>query len=203
MAVPTAAATLPVLETQRLRLREYRADDVAAMFALYSDPRVMRYWSFPPWQELAQAEAYIARVRAETADGRVMPWVVAAREDDRLVGTATLYGLNREQRRSEIGYSLSPAEQGRGIASEALRAVLAYCFDELGFGRVEADVDPRNTASCRLLERLGFRHEGLLRARWHVAGETCDSAWYGLLAEQFVRAAASPAEASPVVDLAP
>ena len=186
MAVPAAAA-VPVLESPRLRLRAYRADDAAAMFALYSDPRVMRYWSFPPWNEIAQARAYLARVLAEMAEGRVLPWAVADRDSDQLVGTTTLYALNLEQRRAEIGYSLSPAWQGRGLAAEALRTVIGHAFDSLGLLRIEADVDPRNLASRHLLERLGFRHEGLMRARWHVAGEVCDTAWYGLLADEFVR----------------
>ena len=189
MAVPTAAA-LPVLETPRLRLRPYRPTDAAAMFALYSDPRVMRYWSFPPWREPAQAAAYLERVFAETGAGQVLAWAVAQREDDLLVGTATLHSWHRDQGRAEIGYSLSPAHQGRGLATEALRAVLGHAFGVLGLRRVEADVDPRNQASCRLLERLGFRREGLLRARWEVAGEVCDSAFFGLLAEEF---AAAPA----------
>ena len=187
MAVPAAAA-VPVLETPRLRLRAYRADDAGAMFALYSDPRVMRYWSFPPWTEIAQARAYLARALAEMAEGRVLPWAVADGDSDELVGTTTLYALNPEQRRSEIGYSLSPACQGRGLAAESLRAVIGHAFDHLGLLRIEADVDPRNLASRQLLERLGFRHEGLMRARWHVAGEVCDTAWYGLLADEFVRA---------------
>ena len=190
MAVPTAAA-LPVLETPRLRLRPYRPTDAAAMFALYSDPRVMRYWSFPPWREQAQAAAYLERVIAETGAGQVLAWAVAQREDDLLVGTATLHSWHRDQARAEIGYSLSPAHQGRGLASEALRAVLGYAFGALGLRRVEADVDPRNGASCRLLERLGFRQEGLLRARWEVAGEVCDSAFFGLLADEFLAAAPS------------
>jgi RimJ/RimL family protein N-acetyltransferase len=191
MAVPTAAA-LPVLETPRLRLRPYRPTDAAAMFALYSDPRVMRYWSFPPWREPAQAAAYLERVLAETGAGQVLAWAVARREDDLLVGTATLHSWHREQGRAEIGYSLSPAHQGRGLASEALRAALGHAFGALGLRRVEADVDPRNRASCRLLERLGFRQEGLLRARWEVAGEVCDSAFFGLLADEFVAAPPAP-----------
>ena len=184
MAVPTAHE-VPVLETPRLRLRPYRASDAAAMFALYSDPRVMRYWSFPPWREQAQAEAYVQRAVAEMHAGELMPWAVARREDDLLVGTATLHSWHQAQCRAELGYSLSPAQQGRGIATEALHAMLEFAFGPLGLRRVEADVDPRNLASCRLLERLGFRREGLLRARWEVAGEICDSAFFGLLAEEF------------------
>jgi RimJ/RimL family protein N-acetyltransferase len=195
-ALPTVA--VPVLESSRLRLRPYRASDAAAMFALYSDPRVMRYWSFPPWSAIAQAEAYLERVLGEMAEGRVLPWAVALRDDDLLVGTTTLFSLNPEQRRAEVGYSLSPAEQGRGLAAEALRVALAHAFDEVGLLRVEADVDPRNAPSCRLLERLGFRREGLLRARWHVAGEVCDSAFHGLLAPEFVRAPGAPISAESV-----
>jgi RimJ/RimL family protein N-acetyltransferase len=191
------AAVVPVLETARLRLRPYRADDAAAMFALYSDPRVMRYWSFPPWREPAQAEAYLQRALAEMAAGRVLPWAVARREDDALIGTTTFHAYTPEHHRAEVGYSLAPQAQGRGLASEALRAALSYAFDQLGLLRIEADVDPRNGPSCRLLERLGFRREGLLRARWHVADEICDATLFGLLAQEFVRepAAARAADA--------
>ena len=189
----------PTLESARLRLRPYRSNDADAMFRLYSDPRVMRYWSFPPWTERSQAEAYLKRVLGEMAEGRVLPWAIAAAEDDRLLGTVTFFALDLVQGRAEIGYSLDPKFQGQGMASEALRVALAHAFDTLRLRRVEADADPRNVPSCRLLERLGFRLEGLLRARWRVAGEICDTALYGLLAPEFVREprARGAAEAAP------
>jgi RimJ/RimL family protein N-acetyltransferase len=193
-----AASLLPVLESERLRLRAYRMQDLDAVYALYSDPRVMRYWSFPPWQDKAQARAYLERVLAETATGAVHAWAIADRGDDALIGTATLHSLQREQGRAEIGYSLVPERQGRGLAAEALRLLLAHAFDGLQLRRLEADVDPRNLASCRLLERLGFRREGLLRARWRVAGEDCDSAMYGLLASEYHAAPAARTEAEGV-----
>ena len=177
----------PTLESERLRLRPYRTGDTDAMFRLYSDPRVMRYWSFSPWTDRSQAEAYLKRALAEMTEGRVLPWALATRADDRLVGTVTLFALDPVQGRAEVGYSLDPKLQGQGMASEALRLALGHAFDVLRLRRVEADVDPRNAPSCRLLERLGFRLEGLLRARWRVAGEICDSALYGLLAPEFVR----------------
>jgi len=177
----------PTLESGRLRLRAYRANDVDAMFRLYSDPRVMRYWSFPPWTERAQAEAYVQRALGEMAEGRALPWAIATQAEDKLIGTTTLFALDAVQGRAEIGYSLDPKFQGQGLASEALRVALVHAFDTLRLRRVEADVDPRNTPSCRLLEHLGFRLEGLLRARWRVAGEICDTALYGLLAPEFVR----------------
>lgn len=178
---------VPVLETARLRLRPYRPEDAPAMFALYSDPRVMRYWSFPPWVEVAQASAYLEHARAGMDSGEIFPWAIADRESDVLIGALTLFSLHVAQLRAEVGYSLSPDHQGRGLAAEALRCALGHAFDQLGLVRVEADIDPRNSPSCRLVETLGFVREGLLRKRWRVNGEVCDTAFYGLLAEEFVR----------------
>jgi RimJ/RimL family protein N-acetyltransferase len=191
---------VPVLETARLRLRPYRADDVEAMFALYSDPRVMRFWSFPAWTERDQARSYLQRALAGMDSGEIFPWAVADRASDRLIGALTLFSLHVEQLRAEIGYSLSPEHQGRGLAAEALRCALAHGFDQLGLRRIEADIDPRNEPSWRLLEGLGFVREGLLRQRWQVNGELCDTAFYGLLADDFIRDAPTrpaPATTAP------
>jgi RimJ/RimL family protein N-acetyltransferase len=186
---------VPVLESSHVRLRPYRADDVEAMFALYSDPRVMRYWSFPPWTERKQAMGYLQRALTGMDSGEIFPWAIADRDSDVLIGALTLFSLHVEQLRAEIGYSLSPHYQGRGLAAEALRCALAHAFDQLGLRRIEADIDPRNERSWRLLEGLGFAREGLLRQRWRVNGETCDTAFYGLLAEEFIRDAPARAGA--------
>lgn len=175
---------LPTLESPRLRLRPYRQDDARAIYALYSDPVVTRYWSFPAWTRREQANEYLAaRMALETP--AVYAWALAERECDRLIGTTTLFSLSGPHKRAEIGYSLLPARQGQGLATEALRTVLGHAFGPLGLERIEADVDPRNEASWRLLEKLGFHREGLLRNRWRVDGEVCDSFLYGLLREDY------------------
>ncbi|HEU0035191.1 MAG TPA: GNAT family protein [Kofleriaceae bacterium] len=177
---------VPVLECERVRLRPYRASDGDALFRVFGDPEVARYWSFPPWTERAQAEAYLAPLIAELPDApTVLPWVIADRAHDELVGTTTIFAWHREQRRAEIGYSLQRAHWGQGIAREAVSRVLDHGFTELGLRRFEADIDPRNAASIALVERLGFRREGLLRERWLVGGEACDSVVYGLLARDW------------------
>ena len=182
---PSGSTALPVLETARLRLRPYRTGDAADIYVVYSDPAVTRYWSFPAWTAIAQAHAYLAQRQAMEVPA-VLAWAIAERDSDRLVGTTTLFSLNGPQRRAEVGYSLARDVQGRGYAAEALRGAIGYAFDALALERIEADVDPRNTASWSLLEKLGFRREGLLRNRWRVDGEVCDSYIYGLLKPEFV-----------------
>ena len=180
-SIPTPAQALPMLDGERLRLRTFRDGDSAALYRIYSDPVVMRYWSYPAWIEHAQADAYLARVRDAVVSEGVLAWAIASRDDDMLIGTMTVLHIDSANARAEIGYALASAHWGRGYAQEALRLALAFAFDALQLRRIEADVDPLNQASCRLLERIGFVREGVLRERWLVAGELQDSAIYGLL----------------------
>ena len=103
------------------------------------------------------------------------------KDSDRVVGTCTLFHMDRTHRRGEIGYALGEAAWGRGYMHEALSALLEYAFLQLGLHRLEADIDPRNHASIRAVERLGFVREGYLRERWQVGGEITDSLFLGLL----------------------
>lgn len=175
----------PELHSPRLRLRDVRNDDAPALFAIHSDPQVMRYWSYPTWTELAQAEQKVADIQRQRREQDILVWAIADAQSDRLIGTSAVFALDLPQGRAEIGYSLHPDWQGRGLASEALRLILRYAFNTLQLRRVEADADPRNEPSWRLLEKLGFVREGLLRERWHVNDEICDTAFYGLLRRDF------------------
>lgn len=168
----------PLLQGPRIRLRPLRGDDVDALHALFSDPGVTRYWSFQAWSRRAQAEQYLAE-RLALQPPAVHGWAIAA-EGDVLVGTLTLFVLDGPPRRGEIGYALRSDRQGLGLASEALRLAIGFAFDALDLGRIEADVDPRNLASWRLLERLGFRREALLHDRCRAGNEVGDAAIYRL-----------------------
>lgn len=180
-----APVGLPILESARLRLRELRDGDAGALLAIYGDPLAMRYWSGSPWTGVSQAHAHLQRARRDLESGGVLPWAIADLATDELIGTVTLFRLDRDHRRAEIGYMLGSAHWRKGLASEALRLVLRHAFDAMQLERVEADTDPRNASSRRMLERLGFVQEGTLRKRWFVNDEWCDTAWYGLLREDF------------------
>jgi [ribosomal protein S5]-alanine N-acetyltransferase len=177
------------LRTERLRLRALRAEDAAALFAISSDPEVMRCWSTPPWPSAGEAHTLIARDARELPAGEHVRLGIERHEDGRLIGACSLFALVKPCRRAELGYGLSRTAWGRGHMHEALCALLGFGFDELGLNPVEADIDPRNQPSARSFDRPGFRKEGHLRERWIVDGEVSDSVLYGLLGADWRRTA--------------
>lgn len=176
------AIAVPLLPGPHVQLRAQRASDVPALFGIHSDAVVMRYWSFPPFTRIKQARDLFEKNDHGRRTGEFVPWAIALRTDDSLIGTCTLFAIDTTHRRAMIGYALARAHWGRGHAQAALRLALDHAFGALALNRVEADVDPRNTASWRLLERIGFAREGLLRERWRVGDDVQDSVIYGLLA---------------------
>lgn len=169
------------LTTARLSLRPLVPSDAEALFAVFSDPQVMRYWSTPPWPSVDSARDLIAKDQAAHATGEYIRLGIALKDTDVIFGTCTLFDFVTQCRRAELGYGMASAMWGRGYMHEALRALVTYGFDELGLNRIEADIDPRNEASAKSLERLGFVKEGHLRERWIVDGEVSDTDLYGLL----------------------
>jgi [ribosomal protein S5]-alanine N-acetyltransferase len=177
---------LPILEAKRVRLRPMVESDIDALFAIFSNPEVMRYWSFTPLTTRDEAAALLSDTHERFKAHSLLKWGVALRETDALIGTATLINFDFTNHRAEIGYVLGRAFWGNGYISEALHALLDFAFAELEMHRIEADVDPRNAASIRTLERLGFQREGYLRERWQVGGEIQDALFYGLLRPEWV-----------------
>lgn len=171
----------PVLRTARLALRPFSDADAADLLGIFGDPEVVRYWSTGAWTGIAQAEAMIAEARQAYRDGGLYRYAIALRETDRLIGVCNLRGFFDQNRRCELGYALARDHWGQGYAGEALEALLGHAFHVLDLNRIEADIDPRNEASARLLEKLGFRREGYMPERWIVHGEKADTAFYGLL----------------------
>ncbi len=172
---------LASIKTNRLLLRSITQEDVDDVFAVFSDPQVMRYWSTPPLADKDAAAQLIEEIQLGFKRQQALKWGIVLPSENRLIGTATLFHPDFTHRRSELGYALGRDHWGRGYMHEALTAVLDYAFHTLHFHRIEADVDPRNAASIRALERLGFQREGYLRERWYVNGETQDAIFYGLL----------------------
>ncbi|MEZ5978496.1 MAG: GNAT family protein [Planctomycetota bacterium] len=178
---------LPTLAgaTHELRWMEDRhAQDV---FALFAHSEVVRYWSSPAMTDPVQGADHVRSVHELFAQRHLFEWGVFESGSDVLVGTATVFKLDGSHRRAEVGYALRRDLWGRGIGTEVVGIELRFCFETLGLHRVEADVDPENAGSLRVLERHGFRREGLLRERWIQGGVWCDSIVLGLLRDEWTR----------------
>ena len=186
------AEHLPTIPTARLTLRALTPDDVPALFAIFGDPEVCRYWSHPALPHLAAAaelQAHIARCFAERS---LFQWGIAERDTGRVVGTCTLAALSPEHRRAEVGFALARAVWGHGYIAEVMPALLRFAFQTLDLHRLEADVEPRNDRSIRVLERAGFEREGYLRERYLLDGEWQDAVLYGLLRPNWVSRSPPP-----------
>lgn len=182
---PSQAGRLPTLVAPRVQLRWMDGRDLEDLYAVYSDPEVVRYWSHTAWPHRDEASIYLEAIEHGFQAGHLYQWGIAMRDNNRVVGTTTLYAIDHSQGRAEIGFALARAHWGHRYAAEALTVLFKHAFGEIGLRRIEADVDPRNHASLHTLEALGFRREGYLRQRWQVAGEVQDSIVMGLLASDW------------------
>lgn len=176
-----AAEFLPTIHASRVALRWIIPSDAPDLFEIFGDPVVCRYWSRPAMTDPHQADALHAEIVAFFQERALFQWGIADRTTDRLIGTCTLAYLSAQHRHAALGYALARTAWGKGYAHEALLALLHFAFNTLDLHRLEADVDPRNAASIRVLERLGFRLEGHQRERYHMEGEVQDALLYGLL----------------------
>lgn len=176
---------MPRIGGERVRLRPLLEADVPALFEIFRDPEVMRYWSSPPLADIAAAHALLADIRGHFEAKTLFQWGVARLDDDRVVGTTTMFQIDHDHRRAEIGFALGRAYWGQGYASDAVTALIRFAFDSLDLHRIEADPDPQNAASIGVLVKQGFKREGLLRERYFLNGEPQDAEYYGLLRREW------------------
>lgn len=190
---PALTGLLP-LRTDRLVLRPARDEDVDAVLGYCRDPEVTRYLPFGVLDR-AGVQARVQRWRddlaRDPADDRSPDWAltVVVEHEGRVVGDVMLRLMAGEQAtHGEVGYVFDPSVGGRGLATEAARAIVDLAFAHLGCHRVSAQLDPRNTASARLCERLGMTHEAHLRQDWWSDGEWSDTSVYGVLRDEWAGA---------------
>jgi RimJ/RimL family protein N-acetyltransferase len=187
---------LPTLEAGRVRLRWLTDRDIPALFAIFGDPEVTRYWGFAALSDVAGATALLADIHQGFHTGTLFQWGVELTGGE-LVGACTLAGLDRANCRAELGFALGRAFWGRGYMAQALPALIEFAFGTMGLHRLSADTDPRNASAIRLLERLGFFREGLLREHYLVQGEPQDAVVYGLLRSEWAGGAGQGTELNP------
>lgn len=174
------------IETPRLRLRHFTDADLAPFMAYRNDPQVARYQS---WEGISEPEARAFVQEQKTIQpgipGQWFQIAIELKETGALVGDCALKIEEYDARQAEIGYTLSRAYQGHGIASEAVSCVLDYAFVTLDLHRVIAITDCENTASVALLERLGLRREGHFHQNVWFKGSWGDEFLYAILQEEW------------------
>lgn len=171
----------PVIETERLRLRQLSHDDADEMLFLRSDLRVMRYIDRPPAKSVEDAIEYIDDIIAHIKRNEVIMWAITMRSDNKLIGTVCLWKIEKGNCRGEVGYMLHPDFHRKGIMTETLKAVLDFSFNQLKFHSLTADVNPANDASKLLLKSLGFEQEAYFRESYYYDGKFIDSAIFCII----------------------
>jgi RimJ/RimL family protein N-acetyltransferase len=171
------------VRTERLVLRPYSAADVDALYSYHRLPEVARYLETEP-RSRAEVQAVVAQrisARVLTAEGQALCLVAELAEGGGVVGDCVLFWRSRANQRGEIGYIFDPAYQGRGLATEAAGALLRLGFEGLGLHRIVARCDARNTASARVMERVGMRREAHFVQNDFLKGEWTDELIYAIL----------------------
>lgn len=175
-------------ETDRLLLRYFRDDDLPPFLAYRNDPEVARYQS---WESIGEetARRLLAEMRRlrPGLPGEWFLFAIELKETGALIGDCTLKIPYEPQEQGEIGYTLDRAYQGKGYASEAVRALLDLTFLKLDLHRVTAIAHVDNARSLALMERIGMRQEAhFIQAAW-FKGEWCDQYQYAILQEEWTR----------------
>lgn len=175
----------PELTTERLLLRPFCWSDAEDVRILGGDREIaLNTLNIPHPYERHHAEAWIAGHPGQLDRHEAVSYAVTLREDARLVGAVGLI-LDRDHDNAELGYWIGKSYWGRGYATEAARAVVAWAFEALDLHRIHASHFPRNPASGRILRKLGMTHEGTLRQHVRKWGEHLDLERYGLLRDEF------------------
>ena len=167
--------------TERLVLRQITVDDANEMFALRSNPEIMKYIPREMPKTVEDAIKHIAFMEDLYQKNECMNWAICLKEDNVLIGNIGYFRMQAENHRAEIGYMLSTDFHGKGIMQEALSAILKFGFDEIKLHSIEAVTDPENFSSWMLLEKNGFTREGHFKEDTFWQGEYLDSYVYSLL----------------------
>ena len=172
----------PQLETERLILRDLNAEDAPHIFRIFSDEQVTHYYDLDTFGDLRQAEELVDRFKQRFDKGIGLRWAIVEREHpDVVVGTCGYNIWIQPSARAVFGYELARPYWRRGIMTEALEAVIDFGFERMALNRIEAVVFLENVASHRLLEKLGFEREGVLRQYEFLKGRFVDMIMYSLL----------------------
>ena len=197
MTIRMGYAKIDRLETQRLLLRPINNTDVKALYAYRSDKILNQYQGWIP-EKISDATEFIGR----QAPNWNLPdtWfqlAIIEQSSEKMIGDIGVHFIDQEDKQVELGCTLAKENQGKGFATEALNAVIDFLFVEMNKHRIIASVDPRNSGSIAMLDRIGFRKEAHFKGSYFQNGEWLDDAIYALLKNEWKNN--SPSAASTIL----
>ncbi len=173
--------SFPILQTQRLLLREIRPEDADSIFRMRSNARVNRFIARPEMKEASSSEELVKRTINAYKNRQGIGWTGILRNKGECIGTCGFNSIDYPNLRAEIGGELNPDFWGKRIALEAFTAIINFGLKEFGLHSIEAKVQAENRGAIFLLETLGFKKEAHFRDRMYFQGEFIDMAVYSLV----------------------
>lgn len=171
----------PVLKTSRLSLRKITDDDVMEIWQLRSNEVVMKYIDRPPAKTKPEALQHIQTIGTALEKNEGISWGITLKNDNKLIGAIGFWRMQKENYRAEIGYMLHPGFHRQGLMQEAMEVVLDYGFNTMHLHSVEANINPLNIASEKILVKNKFQLEAKFRENYFYNGVFLDSHIYSLL----------------------
>jgi [ribosomal protein S5]-alanine N-acetyltransferase len=164
----------PTLYTERFKLRKVELEDARDILNIYSTNDVTKYIPLDTFKTIKDAEDEISWHHSIFEENTGLRFGIAERDTNRIIGTCGFLDYESRHRRAELGYDLAYEFWGKGIMTEVVREVIRFGFEVLNLNRIEARIEPPNTASKNLLHKLGFVKEGTLREFEWNEEETLD-----------------------------
>ncbi|MBI9034579.1 MAG: GNAT family N-acetyltransferase [Bacteroidales bacterium] len=175
----------PELQSERLYFRAFIFSDAAHLFEIRSNAEVMTYMDRDAQTEVTESEKMIDGIQDSFENKEGINWAIIEKDSHEFIGYFGYWRIEAESCRAEIGYALKPEFQGKGYMRETLKTMIAFGFNEMTLHSIEANINPANVASQRLLENASFKKEAHFRENWFFNGKFIDSAIYGLLESDF------------------
>jgi len=179
--------SFPILETERLMLRELVEVDAPALFEYYREPEFTKFISFDTHTSIEPTKRFIAWTSDIYGQKDGIRWGIQLKEANQLIGTTGLHFWKRDLRCAEVGYHVGRPFWGSGFATEVLGALVDFGFHRMNLNRVEGRHNAGNDVSGHVLEKVGFKKEGIWREREIKDGKFVDVVQFSLLREEYVR----------------
>ena len=178
----------PTLYTERLILRRITFEDAQNFFEIRSNKELMSALDKEPFKNIEELLSFFEQIEDGINSNKSIAWAVCLKDDNRMIGHVGYHKIDFVNHRAEIGYALLPTLQNKGLCSEALKAILDVAFNQFNFHSLEADVNPANNPSIKLITKMGFVKEAHFRENYFFKNVFLDSAIYSLLKKDYLSA---------------